>query len=160
MDKEKIYQIAIDTRNFEIQLFWQRSNYFLVLNTAIAVGLFSVKEPVYAVILGAFGVVTSFLWFRVNLGSKYWQSRWEHRASTIEKQLGANVELFSATKPVLDQDVRLSLINNKESAQLSLYGYGVMSKPSVSKAMAMLSISFIGLWSCLLGLSLGKWLWP
>ena len=160
MDKEKIYQIAIDTRNFEIQLFWQRSNYFLVLNTAIAVGLFSVKEPVYAVILGTFGVVTSFLWFRVNLGSKYWQSRWEHRASTVEKQLGTNVDLFSAIKPVLDQDVRLSLLNNKDSDQLSLYDYGVMRKPSVSKAMAMLSISFIGLWSCLLGLSLGEWQWP
>lgn len=160
MEQEKVYQIAIDTRNFEIQLFWQRSNYFLVLNTAIAVGLFSVKEPIYAVILGAFGVVTSFLWFRVNLGSKYWQSRWEHRAAEIEKQLGSSVELFSASKPVLDQDVRLSLLNHKESAQLSLYGYGVMSKPSVSKAMAMLSISFIGLWSVLLGLSLGKWLWP
>src|SRR5207248_3234570 len=35
------YKIALETRNLEINLFWQRSNYFLVLNTAIAVGFFA-----------------------------------------------------------------------------------------------------------------------
>src|SRR3972149_10785499 len=35
------YKFAYDTRNFEISLFWQRSNYFLVLNTAIALAFFS-----------------------------------------------------------------------------------------------------------------------
>jgi hypothetical protein len=35
------YRVARDTRNFEIKLFWKRSNYFLVLSTATAAGFFS-----------------------------------------------------------------------------------------------------------------------
>ena len=38
------YRTALATRNFEISLFWQRSNYFLVLSTAIAVGFFARGE--------------------------------------------------------------------------------------------------------------------
>jgi hypothetical protein len=34
--KLEAYRTALATRNLEINLFWQRSNYFLVLNTAIA----------------------------------------------------------------------------------------------------------------------------
>lgn len=34
------YRVAKETRSLEINLFWQRSNYFLVLSTAIAAGFF------------------------------------------------------------------------------------------------------------------------
>ncbi len=61
----------------EIGLFWQRSNYFLVLNTAIATGFFVLvdKSAPLAVLLGPLGCWVSVLWFAVNLGSKYWQTR-------------------------------------------------------------------------------------
>jgi hypothetical protein len=39
------YRVAKEARNLEITLFWQRSNYFLVLSTAIAAGFFSL--PIY-----------------------------------------------------------------------------------------------------------------
>lgn len=39
-DERLLRPQALDTRNFEISLYWQRSNYFLVLNTALAVGFF------------------------------------------------------------------------------------------------------------------------
>jgi hypothetical protein len=35
------YRVAKEARNLEIALFWQRSNYFLVLSTAIAAVLSS-----------------------------------------------------------------------------------------------------------------------
>ncbi|HEY4679149.1 MAG TPA: hypothetical protein VIJ01_18425 [Candidatus Angelobacter sp.] len=41
------YKVLIDTRNLEINLFWQRSNYFLVLNTGLAIGFFNIKEDWY-----------------------------------------------------------------------------------------------------------------
>ncbi len=44
----QIYRVALDTRNSEISLFWQRSNFFLVLNTALAVGFFNDKNKEYA----------------------------------------------------------------------------------------------------------------
>ncbi len=91
------YRVARETRNLEITLFWQRSNYFLVLSTAIAVGFFSLHGHHYALPLAVFGVVVGMLWFFVNLGSKFWQSRWEHRLRLTEEQLHPNMNLFSAS---------------------------------------------------------------
>ncbi|MEX2490410.1 MAG: hypothetical protein WD425_01470 [Nitrospirales bacterium] len=146
MDNSELYKIAVETRNLEIGLFWQRSNYFLVLNTAIAVGFFSVQDWAYQLALSIFGTLTSILWFCVNLGSKYWQSRWEHRASELERKLGENIEMFSASKKVINSDVKAALLNHKEIKELSMYDRWVMSKPSVSKIMSNLSALFIAFW--------------
>ena len=115
MNNDELYKIAIQTRNMEIGLFWQRSNYFLVLNTATAVGFFSIGIWAYQVALSLFGLVVSVLWFRVNLGSKYWQSRWEHRVSVLEQEIDGNIQMFSATKEVCNSDVERSLLNHKKT---------------------------------------------
>ncbi|EGQ9631960.1 hypothetical protein F2K82_17900 [Vibrio cholerae] len=146
MEKEELYKIAIETRNMEIGLFWQRSNYFLVLNTAVAVGFFSIKSVGFQVLLALFGIVVSLLWFGVNLGSKYWQSRWEHRASVIESEIGSGIEMFSASKSTVDADVKASLLNHKFKPELDWYDKLVMKKPSVSKYMSILASLFIFLW--------------
>ncbi|EJL6396917.1 hypothetical protein NMR99_004029 [Vibrio navarrensis] len=146
MEKEDLYKIAIETRNMEIGLFWQRSNYFLVLNTAVAVGFFSINSVEFQVILALFGIVVSVLWFGVNLGSKYWQSRWEHRASVIESEIDSSIEMFSASKSTIDADVKASLLNHKLNPKLDWYDRLVMKKPSVSKYMSILAGLFILLW--------------
>ena len=146
MEKEDLYKIAIETRNMEIGLFWQRSNYFLVLNTAVAVGFFSIKSAQFQVILALFGIVVSLLWFGVNLGSKYWQSRWEHRAYVIESEIDSSIEMFSASKNTIDADVKASLLNHKLNLKLDWYDKLVMKKPSVSKYMSILAGLFIFLW--------------
>ena len=77
------FKIALETRNFEIELFWKRCNYFLVLNTALAVGvfaLFGVKDTVSPLVLPLICVVGIFVcvaWIHVGLGSKFWQCHWE-----------------------------------------------------------------------------------
>ncbi len=82
LEKKDLYKVALDTRNFEISLFWQRSNYFLALNSALALGFFNLKEQgLYGLVMAIFGIIVSYLWVRVNLGSKFWQSRWERRLS-------------------------------------------------------------------------------
>ena len=40
LNEKEQFERATSERQFEIQMFWQRSNYFMVLNTAIAVGFF------------------------------------------------------------------------------------------------------------------------
>ena len=83
--KFDLYKIALDTRNMEIGLFWQRSNYFLVLNTAVAVGFFLKATEKYQFLIGLFGFAVAILWLGVNLGSKFWQSRWEFGLKEAEK---------------------------------------------------------------------------
>ncbi len=95
--------------NFEIRLFWQRSNYFLVLNTAIGTGFFAIKSDEFALLLGGLGLISSWLWLLVNLGSKFWQSRWEQQLEDEEEKLGTPFELFSAPRDTLEKIVEKSL---------------------------------------------------
>lgn len=97
------YKIATEIRNFEIKLFWQRSNYFLVLSTAIATGTFLVKEHDHQILLAIFGFIVSVLWFRINLGGKYWQGRWEAKLSNIEGSMNHG---YFFTKKRLRQNER------------------------------------------------------
>lgn len=102
----ELYKIALDTRNLEIGLFWQRSNYFLVLNTATAVGFFFKAAEKYQIIIGLFGFFVALLWFGINLGSKFWQSRWEYRLAKTEKMLGNEIDFFSADLETVQSDVK------------------------------------------------------
>src|SRR4051794_39983352 len=44
LELKDAYQVLLSTRNLEIGLFWQRSNYFLVLNSGLALGFFSLLK--------------------------------------------------------------------------------------------------------------------
>ena len=154
MKLEDIYRIAIETRNFEIKLFWQRSNYFMALNTAIAVGFFSLNNKAYAPILAFLGAIVSVAWFLVNLGSKFWQSRWERRADILEKKLEEEfkieINLFSASRETILEDVENSFNTNEESCLKQWINKQVMKKPSVSFQMTILSLIFVAFWLLML----------
>lgn len=151
--KFDLYKIALDTRNMEIGLFWQRSNYFLVLNTAAAVGFFFKTSNQYQLLIGIFGLCIAILWFGVNLGSKFWQSRWEHRLHEAEKSLGIEVNFFSAKWDVIESDVKESLEFSNHNWFRQKIDKLVLLQPSVSFLMMLLSMLFIILWLGLLIIS-------
>ena len=144
--KLELYKMAVQIRNMEISLFWQRSNYFLVLNTAIAAGFFSLKNGDYTLLLSITGVVVSMLWVAVNLGSKFWQSRWEYRLNEAEKELSPNIHLFSASWETVQSDVKRSFEFRKRGPIHGLYQKFVLLKPSVTMMMTMLSVIFVVFW--------------
>src|SRR3990172_1180465 len=140
IEDKDLYRVALDTRNLEITLFWQRCNYFLVLNSALALGFFSLKEPVYSVLFAVVGLITSFLWFAVSLGSKFWQARWEYRLSQIEKQLAPGLDFFSADRATVKRDVEESLKSSGHWGFQRCLDRLVLVKPSVSFMMMLLSL--------------------
>jgi hypothetical protein len=144
------YKMALDTRNLEIGLFWQRSNYFLALNTALAIGFFNVKDKGFMLLLALFGLIISFLWYRVNLGSKFWQSRWEQRLRVVEEQIAPNLNFFAADWETIREDVRSSLRNSRHSWLQRYLDTRILKKHSVSYQMIRLSIAFIGGWALLI----------
>ncbi|WP_394170945.1 hypothetical protein [Saccharospirillum alexandrii] len=146
MEKKELYKIAIETRNLEIGMFWQRSNYFMALNTAIAIGFFTQKAGPYGIILAALGAVVSLLWFFVNLGGKYWQSRWERRASIYEQEVAPDANLFSASKGTIQQDVEESLNRGEHKGFQKWLDKKILDKPSVSYQMMVLSFFFVCFW--------------
>jgi len=150
-DYFELYKIALDTRNFEIELFWKRSNYFLVLNSLLAaafIRFYATKESLFlSCLLIVFGFVASFLWFRVNLGSKFWQTRWEEKLLQIEKKIDSDLKFFNTSNEP-KQDVK----NNFERAKKeNLFTYLILTKPSVSNQMIYLSLVFILFWMSLFG---------
>ena len=144
------YRVAKEVRNLEITLFWQRSNYFLVLSTAIAAGFFSLRDVKYAFPLAIFGLTVGLLWIAVNLGSKFWQSRWEYRLRLTEERLGPDMNLFSADWETVQRDVRASFRFRKRGAIHHIYNLLVLLKPSVSFMMTLLSLTFVLFWITLL----------
>jgi len=85
LDKLEAYKIAIDTRNLEIKLFWQRSLFFAAFISAIFVGYSSNgTEALSKLILSSLGFLLSFAWLLANRGSKYWYESWETKINEIE----------------------------------------------------------------------------
>jgi hypothetical protein len=166
------YDIALSTRNFEIGLFWQRSNYFLVLNTAIATGsLLAFKEAkILSIVLTVFGILVSLLWYGINLGSKFWQSRWEFKLALIEAKVAPQSKLFRTTKLDARSDVKAEISKNEINIRwydyiflpslifkllLKFNNWLILCKFSVSTIMMVLSLLFIGFYSVILYLLCG-----
>ena len=136
LDNEKAeaaFEKAWATRNFEIELYWKRANYFWAFIASTFVGYFALinsdnyRKPdplnhveVYFII--CIGFVLACAWFLINLGSKVWQRNWE-----------AHIDL-------LEDDFTGPLYKSVQSKVTY----------SVTKINEIVSFSFIILW-CLLG---------
>jgi hypothetical protein len=149
MNEQDVYKIALDTRNFEIGLFWQRTNYFLALNTALAVGFFNLQGRAYPLLLALLGLIVSILWYQVALGSKFWQSRWENRLRVVEQRIGHNLELFSADWNTIRTDVAESLGSGNHKGFQRFLDTQILKKYSVSYNMTLLSLLFVATWTLL-----------
>ena len=155
MDKQEVYKIAVNTRQTEIQLFWQRSNYFMVLNIAIAVGFFALKNESYdpvlaglgAPVLAALGAAVSVLWFLINLGGKFWQVFWEEAAARLERECCPEARLFAASTEFIRQEVENGLLNNSDGRFREWLDTLILKKLSVTYLMTFLSFIFVLFWA-------------
>ena len=154
MSSLKKFEIALQTRNFEIEMFWKRSNYFLVLNTAIAVGFVSlIKEGgyinvdvlsyTYALFFCFIGWAVCIAWTKVNLGSKFWQSYWEELLTNLSDDMGLD---YFAKSYKNNNRVMNNLRDTKHKLWERYYNHSVLEKPSVSKWMTALSFFFLCVW--------------
>lgn len=141
-------KIARDNRVFEIQMFWQRSNYFLVLMSALGIATFSIKETLFAPVVAGFAAISSFLWFRVNLGSKFWQESWEVEVNSLAKERG--IRSFERPMSAVREQVRKSLFDGWEDekhSQFSKWIDGEITKKfSVTHHMIVLSLFSFAFW--------------
>lgn len=104
--KEKALEMALDTRKFEIELYWKRAAYFSTFIGLVFTSYFlvAVAEKVKSeemryellLIISAIGVFSSLCWFLVNKGSKYWQENWEFHVDLLEDDVMG--PLYKTTK--------------------------------------------------------------
>jgi hypothetical protein len=96
----KAYEVALDTRKFEIELYWKRATYFWAIAAVVlgAIGLVianSIKDdrfnsfPTLLMIetLSCVGFIVTKAWQYVNLGGKFWQHNWELHVDVLEQEV-------------------------------------------------------------------------
>ena len=78
--KEK-FKVSLETRNFEIELFWKRSLFFwgFIASAFLAFATLEKDKSNYAIVIANFGMVCSFAWTLANRGSKFWIDNWEDK---------------------------------------------------------------------------------
>lgn len=102
---EKALEIALDTRKFEIELYWKRTGYFVLFIGAIFVGYYKVlsisetsdsEKEWLLLLLSSLGFLLSLLWYMANRGSKFWQENWEAHIEELSTHLG--IPIFGIIK--------------------------------------------------------------
>lgn len=81
---EKRFDVSLQTRNLEIELFWKRSLFFWGFISAAFIGYAALRQSDLRILVACFGMVCSCAWTLVNRGSKYWQEAWETKVGRYE----------------------------------------------------------------------------
>lgn len=97
---------AWETRNFEIELYWKRTNYFWAFQIPVFAAYFtliSASAPnlpqVVIYLICCIGIIISLAWKLINVGSKDWQRHWEHHIDQLEDNFtGPLYKTISKTK--------------------------------------------------------------
>ncbi|WP_333660975.1 hypothetical protein [Chishuiella changwenlii] len=115
---KEAYKNALDTRKFEIELYWKRATYFWAFIGVIFLALFTLVNKSYEnnsfnkgfqelfntiliLSVSVLGYIFSLGWYFVNRGSKVWQKNWEVHIDLLENYI--NGPLFkTVVKPGLD----------------------------------------------------------
>ena len=109
-DEKKLkeaFQIALETRKFEIELYWKRTAYFVLFISAVFIGYYKIIQADDSIIgiyqkewlllfLAALGFLLSLLWYIANRGSKFWQENWEAHIEMLSTHLG--IPIFGIIK--------------------------------------------------------------
>ncbi|MEC0400789.1 RipA family octameric membrane protein [Bacillus subtilis] len=96
----KQFDVSLQIRNFEIELFWKRSLFFWGFIASAFVGFSSLygKNFYLSIIIADFGFICSLCWTLVNRGSKFWQENWESKVEN--KEINKHSELFTKIEPI------------------------------------------------------------
>lgn len=153
-DIDVAIKIALETRKFEIELYWKRATYFWAfLVSAFGIYFYTytmddakisypLSKDMLLIFSSSIGLLLSLCFYFVNRGSKYWQENWEIQLDILlDKKVG----------PIFK---RVKNPTNKFWCLLEPYPF------SVSKVNILLSILMTIIWSILFIFSLGLfWNW-
>lgn len=92
---ERAFERALTMRDFEIEMYWKRANYFWAFIASAFAGYFAlISSDKYSVpeefdhvevyFLICIGFVLSVAWILTNKGSKSWQRHWEVHVDLLE----------------------------------------------------------------------------
>lgn len=98
---ENLLNRAMNYRDFEINLTWERAKYFILFLSAIFIAYYTIKynndikdgkvvcniyPSFIPILLMGLGTLISYIWYLVNRGSKTIYENWEHHIDFIEEE--------------------------------------------------------------------------
>lgn len=93
-DIETTYKKAWEAKNFEIENYWKRANYFWAFQVASFAGYFTFisskgyeNNPQVLYFIACIGFITCLAWTFINRGSKTWQRHWEIHVDMLENEI-------------------------------------------------------------------------
>ncbi len=91
---KETYAKAWEAKNFEIENYWKRANYFWAFQVASFAGYFAVfssdaydKTPQVLYFVVCIGLISALAWVFINIGSKTWQRHWENHVDMLEDKI-------------------------------------------------------------------------
>lgn len=137
--REAALERAHAIREFEIDLYWKRANYFWLLQAAVfaAVGLTwkadqETLPEILPIGLASLGVITAWAGWLASQGSKFWQRNWEHHIDMLESEFTGNLYKTVYVGP---SGVRWSLTGISEALALCFTVFWVLILGAVSLSM-------------------------
>ena len=144
---------AHDIRKFEIELLWKRAAYVATFQTLLfaALGLSFRADAgdtgngnlvdLFQIVTCIAGIFSSFFWYLINKGSKFWHENWTHHIDFLEDEFEGKLH-----KTVLYDGDGSQCSNIKDKKLLD-----AKTKPySVSRVNIWISVMFCTSWSGLL----------
>ena len=149
------YKLSIETRNFEINNFINRNNFFMLFQGVLLAAVMSnqASKPFVEFYICLLGVILS--WYQINTGAgaKYWQTYWEKKADLTESQY----QSYLTSKGLEPLPLfKFNDNNSHESINLELLDgnfidrHIIRKKPSVTKIAIKASILIFIVWFLLL----------
>lgn len=152
--RKKAFEVALETRKFEIELYWKRATYFwaFISLAFLAYGYLQQQKAAapdkisLSFILGCLGFLLSFAWFLANRGSKQWQENWEHHVDHLEDYV---------TGPIF----KITLPRDKPQSfcQWIEFIFVGPSRHSVSKINQLISLYVTFVWAVLAARTRSSW---
>ena len=161
---QRVYEISIETRNFEISQLTNRNNYYMLFQGVLLAAALSnqASKPIVEFIISLTGIGVSYNQMKVAAGAKFWQEYWEYQASEAEKSLKAYTEkhyegykftdLFNLESSIMKDKVIDKF--QKESNNKGLFNKClsslILTKSSVSRAPIYTAIVLLLCWIVLM----------
>ena len=86
---KRIYEVAIETRNFEITQLVHRNNFFMIFQGVLIACIINSNNtvPLIHTLICFVGIGISFYQMQAASGAKFWQEYWEIEVNKSEKKL-------------------------------------------------------------------------
>ena len=152
---KRLFQIVLETRNFEITQLVQRNNFFMIFQGVLLAGLVQSQhtKPVISFLVCLAGLAVSIFQVQMAAGAKFWQEYWEAALHDVEEKLISHLKhqgdgrnmllyLFHEENDIYDKMVR----NRLRFKGFGVTRYLVMNRYSVSRVPIYVAISLSAIW--------------